>query len=439
MLLRRGQVVAEGWWAPYGPQYPHDLFSLSKSFTSTAVGLAVAEGRLSVDDPVLSFFPGDAPTGVSDHLAAMRVRHLLTMTTGHAVEPTGRAAQRSDGHWVRGFLEHPVEHAPGTHFVYNSSASYVLSAIVTQVTGMTALDYLTPRLFALLGIEKPGWTTCPRGISAGGWGLSIRTEDIARFGQLYLQKGVWRGQQVLPAAWVEEATTCQVPNGPHENPDWAQGYGYQFWRCRHGAYRGDGAFGQFCLVMPGQEAVLAITAGVPDMQAVLNLVWQHLLPAMQPAPLPADGAAQQELTRALADLALPLPGGERSSSLAADVSGKRYLLEPNDQGVESIAFDFGTEGCTISIDDRHGQHRVSCGSGVWLNGTTAFGQGVSRRVAAAGAWLAEDTYLARLCFYETPFCPTMSCRFARDRLELDYRPNVSFGPLELPQLVGRVA
>src|SRR5262249_17904140 len=158
--------------------------------------------------------------------------------------------------------------------------TYMLSAIVQKTAGLTVLDYLRPRLFEPLGIEDPTWGTSPQGVSLGGYGLSIRTEDIARFGQLYLQKGEWQGRQLLPTTRVQAATSRQVSNGSSPQSDWDQGYGYQFWRCRHGAFRGDGAFGQYCLVMPEQDAVLAITSGVKDMQAVLNLVWDKLLPAL---------------------------------------------------------------------------------------------------------------------------------------------------------------
>src|SRR5262245_38947833 len=172
MLLRHGAVVAEGWWSPYAPDRPHMLFSLSKSFTSTAVGMAVAEGRLSVDDPVLSFFPEDTPEQVSENLASMRVHHLLSMSTGHAEDTTKGLREQPEGNWARAFLAAPVEHQPGTHFLYNSGATYMLSAIVQRLTGMTLLEYLRPRLFEPLEIENPTWETCPRGINVGGWGLN---------------------------------------------------------------------------------------------------------------------------------------------------------------------------------------------------------------------------------------------------------------------------
>ena len=298
MLVRHGHVVAEGYWNPESADKPHVLYSLSKSFTSTAVGLAAEEGMLGINDPVLKFFPDDAPAQPSDKLKAMRVRDLLTMTTGHQTEPKFTPEEP----WVKSFLAHPVEHKPGTHFLYNSRGTYMLSAIVQKVSGQTLLDYLRPRLFEPLGIEGAEWSASPQGVSTGGWGLFLKTEDIAKFGQLYLQHGRWGGKQLIPAAWVEQATAKQVSNGSDPASDWDQGYGFQFWRCRHDAWRGDGAFGQFCIVLPGQDAVVVITADTKDMPAELNLVWEKLLPAFQAASLPPNPDEQALLGKSLANL-----------------------------------------------------------------------------------------------------------------------------------------
>ncbi|WP_197442374.1 serine hydrolase domain-containing protein [Lignipirellula cremea] len=298
MLVRHGHVVAEAWWEPESAEKQHVLWSLSKSFTSTAVGLAVAEGKLSVDDQVLKFFPDDAPPEPSANLKAMRIRDLLTMNTGHQDEVNLREAD----HWVKAFLAHPVPHKPGTHFRYNTPATYMLSAIVQKVTGQTVLEYLTPRLFEPLGIEDPKWDASPQGVSIGGYGLFLRTEDIAKFGQLYLQKGKWNGKRLLPSDWVEQATSKQVSNGSDPSRDWDQGYGFQFWRCRHGAYRGDGKDGQFCLVLPEQDAVIAITANTRDMQAELNVVWDKLLPAFGDKPLAENPDEQVKLKATIAKL-----------------------------------------------------------------------------------------------------------------------------------------
>jgi CubicO group peptidase (beta-lactamase class C family) len=300
MLVRHGHVVAEGWWKPQTPETSHVMFSLSKSFMSTAVGLAIDEGKLSLDDEVLKFFPDLAPLEPSKNLKAMRVRDLLTMSTGHETAPK----LTKDVDWVRASLAHPVPHKPGTHFFYDSSASYLASAIVQKVTGQTVLDYLRPRLFDPLGISQPTWATSPQGISVGGSGLSIRTEDIAKFGQLYLQKGKWHGKQLVPASWVAAATARQVSNGSNPKSDWEQGYGFQFWRCRHGVYRGDGANGQFCIVLPDQDAVIAMTAASNSMQAQLNVVWDKLLPAFGAKALPENEPEQDKLKKTFSGLAV---------------------------------------------------------------------------------------------------------------------------------------
>ena len=302
MIVRHGQVVAKGWWQPEAADKPHILNSVSKSFNSTAVGLAIAEGKLSLNDHILKFFPADAPADPSDHLKAMTVRDLLTMTCGHDTEPKSIHGAPT----VKEFLAQPVPYKPGTHFLYNTMGAYTLSAIVTKVTGQTSLEFLKPRLFEPLGIENPRWDSSPEGNSLGGYGLYLRTEDIAKFGQLYLQKGNWQGRQLIPAQWVEQATSRQVPNDQesHANMgmDWKQGYGFQFWRCTHNAYRGDGAAGQFCVVMPDQDAVVAITADTGNMQGELNAIWDNLLPAFRDNGLPENVPGQEKLKQLIATL-----------------------------------------------------------------------------------------------------------------------------------------
>ena len=299
MMLRNGKVVAEAWWAPESSDKPHVLWSLSKSFTSTAVGFAVAEGKLAVEDPVLKFMKDEElPKEVSSNLKAMKVKDLLTMSTGHQDEPM----MRGNTEWIKTFLKHPLPHQPGSHFQYNTPATFMQSVIVKRATGEDILSYLEPRLFQPLGIKSPKWDQSPDGISIGGFGLYLCTEDIAKFGQLYLQKGMWNGKQLIPEDWIAQATTKQVANGSNSTSDWNQGYGYQFWRCRHDAYRGDGKDGQFCIVMPKQSTVVVMTANTMDMQSELNLVWEHLLPAIQETPLPENPEMTKKLSERIAGL-----------------------------------------------------------------------------------------------------------------------------------------
>ena len=436
VLVRHGHIVAQGGWAPYAPTSRHMLFSLSKSFTSTAVGMAVADGKLSVDDRVISFFPGDAPSPASENLAAMRVRDLLTMTSGHDKDTLGALFERADGNWTKAFLALPVEHPPGTHFLYNTGATYMLSAIVQKVTGQKVRDYLQPRLFGPLAIEGATWDESPQGVTTGGWGLSITTEEIARFGQLYLQKGVWRGQRLVPEAWVHDATSKQVSNGSKPDSDWEQGYGYQFWRCRHNAYRGDGAFGQYCVVLPEKDAVIAITSGLGDMQVPLNLIWSHLLPGMKDGPLPRSSDSDA-LAKRLDGLALKTVPGERTSPIAERVAGRTYAFGPNEPKIDRMAFHFDGDRATIHISDPGGDHPVECGYNRWIPGTAVVGAPEPRKAAASGAWTDPATYTARLCLVETPFVPTITCRFDGDQVTVTFKDNVGFGPTDHPPLVGK--
>jgi CubicO group peptidase (beta-lactamase class C family) len=440
MVVRHGQVVAEGWWAPYQRNDNHVLYSLSKSFTSTAVGLAIAEGRLSLDDRVVAAFPEDAPADPSDRLKAMRLRDLLSMSTGQHGEDVDPFPFDSAESLPRLFLAKPVAHKPGTHFWYNTAATYMASAMVQKATGQSVLEYLRPRLFEPLGIANPVWDADRHGVTLGGFGLRVRTEDIARFGQLYLQKGEWKGRQVVPATWVAQATARQVSNGSDPTSDWEQGYGYQFWRCRHGVYRGDGAFGQFCVVMPDQDAVVAITSGTSDLQGVLNLVWQHLLPALQAGPLPPDAAGQDALAKKLGALSLAPQAGRPASPLAKRLAGRRFVFPANDEKAEWVALDLAKDGEVTLVTRFAGRDaRVPMGSGHWGREVLVPMNGRDERASASGAWTAPDTYEARISLRETPFVLWAKLRFAGDEVTFDRGANVGFGPTQRPALVGKAA
>lgn len=435
MMLRHGKVIAEGWWDPYGPQYKHTMYSMSKSFTSTAIGLAVAEGKLSVEDLVVQFFPQDVPEPASENLASLKVKHLLTMSVGNEKEPTH--VMVNEEHWVKAFLDQPITHTPGSVFMYNSAATYMLSAIVTKLTGQTVLDFLKPRLFEPLGITGMTWETCPRGINTGGWGLSIPTEGLAKFGQLYLQKGRWNGEQLLPSQWVREATSFKIqqpvadkPDRPKEKNDWMQGYCYQFWRCQHEAFRGDGAFGQYTIVLPKQDAVIVMTGESNHMQGELDLVWQHLLPACQPKALPATETA---LPKNLGSLALALPAGHPVLATAGDLAAKTFKLDTNALGLTSANFTFKDSLCTFTAMAGDTVHAISCGLGQWQRGETRIPGTPPRlisggrpsvpplsKVAAACAWKDANRLEMVWRYYETPHHDTVTCAFDGDNLTISF-------------------
>ncbi|UOE45391.1 serine hydrolase domain-containing protein [Agromyces larvae] len=451
MVLRDGAVVAEGWWHPYAADEPHLLFSVSKSFTSAAVGLAIDEGLLSLDDRVVDLLPDDAPADPDEHLAELRVGHLLTMTSGHDGDAMRAVDEQPAGPgagWARQMLALPVVHEPGSRFEYNTGATYLLAAILHRVTGEHLVDYLMPRLFEPLGIDRPTWEEDPDGIVVGGFGLSLTTEQLAAFGQLLLQRGRWGDRQLLPPEWVVAATAAEVPNAPSANPDWEQGYGFQFWRCRFGAYRADGAFGQFAIVWPEPRLVFAITGGLGDMQPVLDAIWAAF-PEFAGGEVAASGAigtdasehaVPQDLAPLdLATLAVPTVAGSPSSPIEPRIDGRPYAVDANPLGLSSFTVSRDAVGRLVwGLGRDGGPVHVTTGFGAWHPGELPLGEG-SALVATSAAWVDETTLAVRIVSVSTPFSWTHTIAFDPDgaRAAVTVDQNVAFGPTRLVDAVGR--
>lgn len=368
ILLRHGKVVAEGWWDPYKPDTRHIMYSVSKIFTSTAVGFAVNEKLLSLDDKVVSFFPEYKDAyAANPYMQELTVRNLITMTAGNEPWPDFRMRNMD---WVNDFLSADLNEKTANRFIYNSYATYMASVIIQRVTGSTMLDYLKPRLFEPLGISDIASEQSPSGFTCGGWGMSVLTADMAKLGQLYLQKGKWNGEQLLPESWIEEASSMQIDNGANLSPseraqtDWGQGYGYFIWQCRHNAFRADGAFGQLIVVMPDQDAVLVATADTHDMGKELQQVWDHILPAISDKELPENKDAYKALTAKLESLALPEPNMKTEKDKNPDFAGT-YTMEKNDLGIVSIEIKQQNNLCNLILRTGSATHNLTTGNNKW--------------------------------------------------------------------------
>jgi len=355
MFIRHGRVIAEGWWNPYGPDYKHILFSASKTFTATAVGLAVSENRLKITDKVISFFPYSMPDSISDYMRELTVQNLLTMSVGQDPEPR---AMGTSGDWITAFLKSPPIHKPGTVFKYNNMATFMLSAIVQQVTGQTIFDYLQPRIFKPLGIRGIDWDLNPQGINLGMIGLRLRTEDLAKFGQLLIQNGVWNGKQLLPKEWIKEATSFKIESNdpgnkrPKDLNDWAQGYCYQMWRGRNSSVRLDGMAGQFVMLFPDKDAFVVLTANARNTQNELDLVHNYLFPAIKSdKALPGSPGLNNELQKKQVALSLKptTAAGLSKSEFESKISGKEFDLPQNNNNIQSVYFTFNEDGCSFAL------------------------------------------------------------------------------------------
>jgi len=446
MILRNGKVITEGWWYPYRPEHRHIMHSVSKTFTATAIGFAVQEQLLSVEDAVISFFPDDLPKELSPYLEALTVKHLLTMSVGQEPAPS---LNMDEPNWVKAFLATPLVHAPGSTFLYSSYATYMLSAILEKVSGETTYDYLGSRLFEPLGIRDIVWEKGAAGISAGGWGMRIKTEDMARLGQFYLQQGRWNGRQLLSKDWIQAASSVQIYQrdslslDEELNDEWAQGYGYQIWRSTHNAYRADGADGQFIIVMPEQNAVVAITENTGKTQLLLQLVFKHLQPVMIDKIYTRKEDDKEQWSARLSALAIPDPFRTNEETTPPHDLTLAYTMEPNEQDIRSLSFTFDRAGgCRLSLNTDEKAYVLDFGLDTWRYGqterTSPYFRSPRRNpeglspftVAGYGSRTEENVLWLRLLYVEDYQEETFVCRFADDSVDITLSD--SFAPAAPP-------
>ena len=424
MVLRHGHVVAEGWWTPHTPERPRLLYSLTKSFSSTALGIAVGEGLVDLDDTVVSHFPEFADEITDPGSRSITLRHVVSMASGHNRDMKDEALQLDPHEPVRGFLMVPPDEAPGTVFAYSQPCTYTVGSVVQRAAGCTLSEYLRPRLFDPLGIGEVGWLTWPPGREQAFSGLFARTEDIAKLGILYLQKGRWGDTQLIPEHYVTQATSRQIDTPGETNPDWSQGYGFQFWMSRHG-YRGDGGYGQFCVVLPEQDAVIAITGGTEAMQAVLDHLWVHLLPGFNPSSL--DNGAQPALEARLRNLALPACVMQHSSPSSQDWYEQAFRVtprvqrQPGSSWLTSVSLRRAEERLEITLAESDNAITFPVGAGRWLTSTPHDLHGDPLPVAASGGWHDDQMLRVEVIFLETPHRMDITCSLPARIAETSWR------------------
>ena len=428
VVVRHGKVIGEIYPKPFAPEYRHTMYSCSKTFVGAAVGLAIDDNRLRLDDRVGAFFPELLPDSVSAHLADMTVRDLLTMTSG--ITPDWNMRSQT-AEWIRTYLAKPVAE-PGSKFQYDSICTYLLSAIVQKVTGETVLDYLKRRVFAPMHITEVDWEVSPEGYNTGGWGLHIQSESLAKFGLLLLNGGNWQGKQLLPAAWVKQMMTEHHAG---------TGYGYQMWRGEYpDAWDLDGALGQYVLIVPDKDMVVVITEctlinGINQRK----LVWNRLLPKVADAPLPANAKAYARLQKQQQRISLPLAEGKASSPRAARLAKATYALADNAYGWTSVRLDFDKQSKTVALEigGKDGQtERLLFGHKRWLE-TELAGfppysispvgcfAGIDRPFHAAGSygWTKADVLRLKVHYVDWISSLDLTLTFSAEGLSIAAKPN----------------
>ena len=423
MVLRHGKVIFDSSFEPWSMDKKHMLFSLSKSFTSTAVGFAAQDGLLSLSDRLVDFFPDLLTNPPCENMRLITVKHLLTMNTGHQSEPI-----RFSDNWEREFVRSYIEFEPGTHFLYNTFGTYMLSAIVQKVTGKKLVDYLREKLFEPLGMSEDIWSEeSPTGVATGGYGLNVRVSDIAKLGQFYLQKGKWNGKQLLNEQWISDAQTPWSDNSPSGGDgDWGQGYGFQFWMCRPAkVFRGDGAFGQYCIICPIQDMVIAINSGVGDMGAVMQSIWDNILPAVGKAD--ENAAAQTEPMGSFVTNAAWEDAGEEAAAPVPDEMwlGKYVFAKGSPTGVTALEIANGT-ACLYCGESKNALPLIK---DAWQHVPLAVSNDESGYLSevAVRAARTKDELILHLCYTKTPFEDVLRIRFTLHGARVKWQRNVGFG------------
>ena len=363
MVMRHGKVIGEMYPKPYAPEYRHTMYSCSKTFVGIAVGLAIEDNRLRLDDRIAAIFPELLPDSVSKDLADMTVRHLLTMASG--VKPDWNMRSRGK-EWIRTFLSKPVKE-PGTQYAYDSMVSYMLAAVVQKVTGKKLTEYLQERVFTPMNVTEWAWEESPEGVNTGGWGVHIQPESLAKFGQLILNEGSWEGKQLVPAEWIREMCKKHRETG-------REVYGYHIWHCggHDGAVRADGALGQYVISVLDKDMVVVMTeATLGNGRDQRRLIWDVLLPHIQDEPLPANKKDYQKLLKKQEGYKLAEVKGKASSAFASNWENKTIELGKNTFGWKSLKLNFGKKEVTMTVTETNGKsYELPFGYQQWI--TTTF-------------------------------------------------------------------
>ena len=363
VVMRHGKVIGEMYPKPYAPEYRHTMYSCSKTFVGIAVGLAIEDNRLRLDDRIAAIFPELLPDSVSKDLADMTVRHLLTMASG--VKPDWNMRSRGK-EWIRTFLSKPVKE-PGTQYAYDSMVSYMLAAVVQKVTGKKLTEYLQERVFTPMNVTEWAWEESPEGVNTGGWGVHIQPESLAKFGQLILNEGRWEGKQLVPTEWIREMCKKHRETG-------REVYGYHIWHCggHDGAVRADGALGQYVIsVLDKDMGVVMTEATLGNGRDQRRLIWDVLLPHIQDEPLPANKKDYQKLLKKQEGYKLAEVKGKASSAFASNWENKTIELGKNTFGWKSLKLNFGKKEVTMTVTETNGKsYELPFGFQQWM--TTTF-------------------------------------------------------------------
>jgi len=451
MIMRHGKVCAEGYWKPYAKGMRHGLQSHSKTYTATAIGIAYTEGKLKLDEKIVDIFPDKIPADPSENLKKLTIHDVLCMGNGMDTQPLISET------WIRDFLATPVNHVPGTVFMYNNIGSTLLSAIIKRKTGLGLHDYLKPRLFDKIGIDSENlrWIYTVDGFESGAGGLFATVEDNLRLMKLYADGGVCNGERILAEDYVKKATTKQTDQNTAlekydaTRKDNLSGYGYQIWMCKpKDSYRADGALGQFTIVLPNEDMIIAITESActyKEVQNTLDVTWE-MLDEISKEPIAEDEEAYAKLKDRLKRLSLPAVDYAPSSEIIKEINGVEYTIKEGKltfgyelayilsgikpaPDITKFSFNFSSDGCLFKYMQDGKEKQIDIATDGTRRYNRIYEKDIPTSIAlASGAFKDENTFELTVRWLETCFENKRSFRFDGKNVEITEKDNYYFGP-----------
>ena len=439
-VVKGATVAAMGYYEPMKPQQLKMTHSVSKSINSLAVGIALGEGRLHLDDRLIDFFADELPEQRDPRMDRITVRDLLIMAASSVA--TSAAFSSVKGSWRKFYLSSVPYDEPGEYFSYDTGAAYMLSCIVTKVMGKNALAVLRERVFGPMEIDCTQWLEDGDGNNTGGWGFYIKAEDMLKLGSLILNYGAWDGRQLIPEWYMRQATAKQIDTFRNPGTGWGYGYGYQFWRFPENTFGYFGAFGQLLLCSREKNLYVVTTGGCSreENRRLATIITETLFAESSNDPIPYDDEAYRKLAQRLSRLQLPCAEGERSSRAEADCFGREYQLSPDDD-ISLLRFD-RTDDDTIlvSMAVRGGKITFSAGHRRWITGEQLPLDAPPHTAHSFSyGWTEPSRLILKQYMCNTTYYKIYDIRFDRDRLEMTVTQNMAIGGQQPKRCAGTLS
>ncbi len=428
-VVKGNQILSEGYYAPMQASQLKMTHSMSKSINALAVGIALGDGKIHLDDKLVDFFPEAMPPDPDPRIQKITVRDMLMMAASSVA--TSAAFSGVKGSWKTFYLSSVPKYEPGEMFSYDTGAAYMLSCIVTKVMGKNSLDVLRERVFCHMGIEDVCWLEDAEGNNTGGWGFYMRAKDMCKLGRLFLNYGNWDGQQLIPEWFMREASKKQIDTFDNPGTGWGYGYGYQFWRFPENTFGYFGAFGQLCVCSPEKDMYVVTTGGCTreENRRLLTIITETIFAESCNEPIPYNDSAYQVLKDRLAKLQLPVLEGNALSGSESDYFDKQYTFTPNDTGISRMKIK-RKDSVHIQIEMELRGELVSfvCGYKEWVT-TEPLSLDTPQHTthSFSYAWDSEDRLYLKQYMCNSTYYKVYTIVFSPDDINISVSQNIAIG------------